>query len=808
MESNARHALDAPRPQENGLLKDATQDLVNWARAASHDASSPFEAAQTVVTRLGAHHRDGFTEIGFWAPELVERGIPADSAFLELLTPLDHIDLQAAQQHIRFRRRDVSLAQDGEFLWGAVSGMEPGSRDQIGTLYQVRYADEHGQWHVIPDYLAHSLPFGSFAPAEFYDIHRLKRERDDRLYFAHLDTEPDPDGVARVRAPTNILQLHVGTASAEGTLTGLTRVYATIADKICSGEPLTPAEQTYVGYDAVQLMPIAPTIEYESGPPLWQRLPNDPAADTAVVYLHRPDMTNWGYDVPLFAMSAINPAVLGSRRPDELVDFITTLHTFPGKPIKVIFDIVYGHIDNQGLPLLNQRFVSGPGMYGHEVNFQDPMVRALLLEMQRRKHNYGVDGVRVDGAQDFKVWDPQTGTMRHDDDYLRLMNDVVQEVAGQRYRPWMIFEDGRPWPRDDWELASTYREITKQMPNVFQWGPLTFAHNTPFLFTFWISKWWRIREMTEFGSRWITGCANHDTLRRGTQVSTDARVNSYLGDSLPDIFRQAYDSPASKLFDYAIMPGVPMDFINASMRAPWAFIRNTDDQYSVKVVSEESRFLHWIVDDALFAQHHAFPRLKAMGFADLNQLRRFMRVLDHAVRATDYHLDGIVSVLEAVVPPLSGRPFSTYKLKRIARAWMDDIYELCNVSRYSEELDPEQAHFNLAVREFRRTRPWLMQDLRGEDHFDYTHPVDGTVLFHGLRQAPDAREQILFLANMTGPACSVVPTALPIPHLPVDGWHLALAAPGMDIGDADQPIRLRDSQGVVFTRANRSGRPD
>jgi hypothetical protein len=30
---------------------------------------------------------------------------------------------------------------------------------------------------------------------------------------------------------------------------------------------------------------------------------------------------------------------------------------------------------------------------------------------------------------------------------------------------------------------------------VFQWGPLTFAHNTPFLYTFWLSKWWRIREI-------------------------------------------------------------------------------------------------------------------------------------------------------------------------------------------------------------------------------------------------------------------------------------------------------------------------
>ncbi len=157
-----------------------------------------------------------------------------------------------------------------------------------------------------------------------------------------------------------------------------------------------------------------------------------------------------------------------------------------------------------------------------------------------------------------------------------------------RYRPWMIFEDGRPWPAPDWELTSTYREVTKRFPNVYQWGPLTFAHNTPFLFTFWVSKWWRIREIAEVGGHWITGCANHDTLRRGTQVDPEARINARLGETLPQILRNAYDNPAAKLFDYVAMPGVPMDFINASMRAPWGFIRNTDQRYAIKVVSEES----------------------------------------------------------------------------------------------------------------------------------------------------------------------------------------------------------------------------
>ncbi len=783
------------------LLAEATDTLVDWARIARREAHTPFEAAQQLVSRLGVHSRNGVTEAGFWAPELVEQEIPVADVHLELLTPREPIDLRRGEQQVRFRRDLLPLVQDGEYLWGAISGMQPGSREQIGTFYRVRYRDVEGAWQVVPDYLAYSLPFGSFAPAEYYDVDRMQAGRADREHFAHLNVAPDPDGMPRVQAPTNILQLHVGTASAGGTLAGLARVYEEIARKVRAGEALAPGEEVYVGYDAVQLMPIAPTIEYESGPGFWHSS-GEPSAGTITVTLRRPDMTNWGYDVPLFAMSAINPALLESGRPDELVDFIAALHNFPGRPIEVIFDVVYGHIDNQALPLLNEHFFASAGMYGQNVNFQDPVVRALLLEMQRRKHNYGVDGVRVDGAQDFKYWDAQEGVLRHDDAYLSLMNDVVQEVAGERYRPWMIFEDGRPWPRTDWELASTYREITKQYPNVFQWGPLTFAHNTPFLFTFWISKGWRIREIKDVGSHWITGCANHDTLRRGTQVDTDARINTYLGDTLPEIFQRAYDNPAATLFDYALMPGVPMDFINASMGAPWSFVRNTDDRYGVKVVSEESRFLYWIVDDALFARRRSFPRLKALGFTELGELRRFMHTLDHLVQATDYRLESIVEFLNHATPPLSGRPFSIAGLKKIARAWMDDVHELCNVSYYAGGVDAEHARFNRSVREFRRARPWLMEDFKAGEHFDYLYPVDGTVLFYGLRRAPANDEAILFVANMEGEPRTVTPLGLPVPNLPRQGWRLALAAPGLEDARADRPLTLHDSQGAVFVTAS------
>jgi glycosidase len=75
--------------------------------------------------------------------------------------------------------------------------------------------------------------------------------------------------------------------------------------------------------------------------------------------------------------------------------------------------VVFGHSDNQGLRGLNHHFFAGPNMYGQNLNYRNPVVRAILLEMQRRKVNFGADGVRVDGAQDFKWWDADSEMMRH-----------------------------------------------------------------------------------------------------------------------------------------------------------------------------------------------------------------------------------------------------------------------------------------------------------------------------------------------------------------------------------------------------------
>lgn len=802
------------------LIEAETKALVDWCEARLAEGPTPFEAAKAIARRLGAHPveaGDGrrIARFGFWAPEVMEQRIAPNDVFLEILTPAEPIDLRASRQEVAFDRQLLPMERSEEFLWAAVDGPIPGDRERIGCFYQVRYRERDGSWKAIPDYVAHSVPFGAFAPAEFYDMARLDAEREDRAYWDALTGRPEADGVLRQRPATNILQIHPGTGSGAGTIQGLTRLYRVLAEKIRSGQPLAIEEQPYAGYDAVQLLPVEPTIEYESGPGFWDApdpapLPAseddwpEPEEGPVTVTVRRPDMTNWGYDIVIHASSAVNPAILETGRPDELADLAAALHGFPGQPIRLILDVVYGHADNQAVGLISRHFFAGPNMYGQDLNFRHPVVRAVMLEMQRRKVNFGADGVRVDGAQDFKWWDAEAMVLRHDDEYLQEMADVTQEVAGRTYRPWMIFEDGRPWPQVDWELSSTYRAVIENQggepSDVFQWGPLTFAHNTPFLFTFWTSKWWRLKEISRHGANWISGCANHDTLRRGYQVDPEKGINTRLGTTLQEILDNAYDNPATNLLTYGFLPGVPMDFINAAMRASWAFIRNTDDTYGVKVVSEEAGFLNWQVDDNHFNRPGNFTRLKAMGFTELDELRRFMKVLVTAVEATDYELEAIVKVLGAIDPPLAGpETLDVLTLKRIARAWMDDLFEYCNVAYYRSALSESQTQYGWHLRQFRRSRPWLRRNLGEGDHFAFREPVGGSVLFHGLRTGPDG-EQLLFCAHMEGGPTTVTPVGLAIPGLARDGWRQAFGTPGFSIEDPTAEIGIEDGQGFILAR--------
>ncbi|WP_255196346.1 glucosylglycerol hydrolase [Halorarius litoreus] len=786
---------------EGRLLDRETQALVDWQREVLDAHNDRFEAAKELTQRLGGHWRDGHAEFGFWTPEL--ENVPADEIRLELLTPATDVDPGDPPESATFERVTVDTRREGEFTWAAVEGVRAGTRDELGTLYQLVY-EHDGERGTVTDPLAASVPFGVFAPPELYDLDRLDETRPDRDYFRALGTDDEPvpttddDGLPRIDPATSMVEMHPGTATEAGSLGGLARRLDGIAERERGGEALSAADENFLGYDAVQLMPVEPITENGDEPGHWR--PQARTDDELVVDLAKPEMVNWGYDIVVGGFSAVNPAILETGRPDELVDFIAACHAMP-RPLKVVFDVALGHADNGGLRVLNERYFSGPGMYGQDLDYTEPVVRAVLLELQRRKLDFGADGIRVDGAQDFTNWDEDRGEW-HDDAFLAEMDAVTQEVAGTEYRPWMIYEDGRPWPREDWELASTYRTLIEQHPHSFQWSPITFAHNTPALLTFWATKWWRVREVADMGSQWITGVANHDTVRRGTQRAVPDSwedgdpINPYLGENPRETLDRAYDNPATNALMHCFLPGVPMDFLNANHRGPWGFVRDTDEDWNVKVVADEHNLVEWQVADEHFDDERFFSRIKSLGFESRDDLAEFVHAMARVGEATDFDHAAMAEMLTALDVPLGDGEPTAADLQAFSFAWMRDVHEFATLDHWRDAQDPERTAFDRAVREFRHERPWLRHDLTDEETFGYRHPTDGTVVYYGHRVGPD--EELLFVANMEGMETTVTPTDLV--GVAGDGWEVALTAPDAEVEVADGPVTLPNAAMVVFSR--------
>jgi hypothetical protein len=337
------------------------------------------------------------------------------------------------------------------------------------------------------------------------------------------------------------------------------------------------------------------------------------------------------------------------------------------------------------------------------------------------------------------------------------------------------------------------------------------------------------------GANWITGCGNHDTLRRGTQVDPELDINWNLGDSLPEVLNNAYDNPAIALFTYGFSPGLPMDFINCTMRAPWGFLRNTDDRYGVKVVAEEAGgFLDWQIIPETYDWPELFPRLKGMGFTKLKELRQFVRGLYDAIEETDYDLEEVANLCqefivadpdsETVKEKAKGRKsaqelqklnvpdkseiltkLDVAKLKDFAKNFMEDAHEMCNVWLQQDVLDPEQVAFNLALRRFRQANPWLQQNLSNLDRFNRINTDDQTI-FYGLRAAPErdghpSSRQVAMVAHMGGDPLTV--TLGDWLQVDLEEWRVAIASPQVNIGTDSASLRafeLSDSQAVLLER--------
>ena len=131
---------------------------------------------------------------------------------------------------------------------------------------------------------------------------------------------------------------------------------------------------------------------------------------------------------------------------------------------------------------------------------------------------------------------------------------------------------------------------------------------------------------------------------------------------------------------------------------------------------------------------------------------------------------------------------------------MDDMHDHCNVHGWAKRLDPRQTSYNASVREFRRARRWLRDDLREGDAFDYLQPVDGHAVFASLRTSPGGTEQVLVVANMEGGDAALDPVHVDLPGLDPQGWYLQLRTTTIGPDYLGGLITLNDSSGVVFTR--------
>ena len=764
------------------INKETTETLFN------NLSTQTFEEYRNLARHLGAHYKNGQCQFGFWLPEAKEKNISEDNFYLEILRPLSTIDFTDDQQTIDFQAATFSLQWKDDFAFVAIEGIKAGSASEIGDFYQIKYKDQKGRTQHIFDPLSYSIPFGAFAPAEVYDMASMFENRTDKAHFQAFKN------IDRLPTPVNILQLHPHSTTPKGTLEGIAELFQNISNKHQNREPLTKSEKAFANHDGIQLLPIMPQIDIENGEPFFKFIKKENGK--ATFQLTRHYIQNWGYDIVIAAASAINPSLLATKRPHELLHLIETLHNFQPQPKKIILDIVYGHSDNQAQLILNKNFFLAPGMYGQEMNVQHPIVRAIMLESQRRIGNYGIDGIRVDAAQDI-IYHDENGQKQYDNDYLRLMNEMIYEVAGIEYKTWMVFEDGRPWPQPDWNIATTYKVVHELLGNALQWGPLTFVNNKPLIFGFWIERFWRVQQIAFTGEMWVTGGSNHDTYRGLAQINpSEASYNSYLGDNLRAVAHKAYNNPAARLLDHAFLPGVPMEFINASTDTPWGFLRNTDDHWGVKVMAQESHFFDWFVDEHSYTNSLHFKRLKALGFKDVPDFIHFKNALNHLVKLTDYDFNKMIKGFQLAQHTFP-TPNSIQELKAFGKAYMEDAYDFCNVGFHVENAAKSMVDFNYQLRDFRMARPNLLKNLSSNDVFNYWHSPNGAVVYYGMRTYEN--EQLLVIANMEGATTSIPLNELELPILKNNEWQLALKTPDCQVENLNW-IELKDSEGVVFLR--------
>ena len=193
--------------------------------------------------------------------------------------------------------------------------------------------------------------------------------------------------------------------------------------------------------------------------------------------------------------------------------------------------------------------------------------------------------------------------------------------------------------------------------------------------------------------------------------------------------------------------------------------------------------------------------MKTFGFNDYAQLKDFWRGLEQVNTATGDNLERTVKGMAAFEAPEQLLPLTVDTLKKLARAYMDDLHDYVNVDAHAASLDSKNTGFAKKAREFRKAHPWLANNFTSKDVFQIREPSDGAAVFYGLRTSPDQKEQVLFVGNMQGVDVTLNPSELGIEGLEKSGWRFAIGSPEVSsTTKVTEPVTLKNAEAIVFVR--------
>jgi hypothetical protein len=165
------------------------------------------------------------------------------------------------------------VQRDRDLVWTGRAGLAVGDPRPPRQLLLPDLPRPRRRWQRVFDPMASSLPYGAFAPAEVYDLDGSRPSAVTATTGRRSPPRPARTAAARDRQAGPGRE-HPAGARPHRDLRRHARephplVYErTMARHVREGARAHPGGAGFLGYDAVQLLPVEPTTVYETGPVL------------------------------------------------------------------------------------------------------------------------------------------------------------------------------------------------------------------------------------------------------------------------------------------------------------------------------------------------------------------------------------------------------------------------------------------------------------------------------------------------------------------------------------------------------------